>query len=99
MLTARGAGADIRMVYSTLDALTIARDNPGRQWSSWASALKRRRPRLRLPSLPRAAGLTNFSVFCNHVLTPPAIAHVLSAHRSGSSCGSTGFWGRATFRR
>jgi hydrogenase expression/formation protein HypD len=31
MLTARGAGADIRMVYSTLDALEIARTNPTRQ--------------------------------------------------------------------
>lgn len=80
MLTARGAGADIRMVYSPLDALALARDNPDRQVVFMGIGFETTTPATGMAILTaRAQGLANFSVFCNHVLTPPAMAHVLAA--------------------
>jgi hydrogenase expression/formation protein HypD len=80
MLTARAAGADIRMVYSTLDALKIARENPERQVVFMGLGFETTTPATALAILAaQKQGLANFSVFCNHVLTPPAIAHVLEA--------------------
>lgn len=80
MLTARGAGADIRMVYSPLDALALARDNPDRQVVFMGIGFETTTPATGMAILTaRAQGLTNFSVFCNHVLTPPAMEHVLAA--------------------
>lgn len=80
LLTARAAGADIRMVYSTQDALKIARDNPERQVVFFAIGFETTTP----PSAvaikqAEAEGLTNFSVFCSHVLTPTAIQHILQS--------------------
>ncbi|MBN9143606.1 MULTISPECIES: hydrogenase formation protein HypD [unclassified Novosphingobium] len=80
MLTARSAGADIRMVYSPLDALALARDNPDRQVVFMGIGFETTTPATGMAILTaRAQGLANFSVFCNHVLTPPAMAHVLAA--------------------
>ncbi|MDR6706858.1 hydrogenase expression/formation protein HypD [Novosphingobium sp. 1748] len=80
MLTARSAGADIRMVYSPLDALALARDNPDRQVVFMGIGFETTTPATGMGILTaRAQGLANFSVFCNHVLTPPAMAHVLAA--------------------
>ncbi|NKI99530.1 hydrogenase formation protein HypD [Novosphingobium sp. SG707] len=80
MLTARSAGADIRMVYSPLDALALARDNPDRQVVFMGIGFETTTPATGMAILTaRAQGLSNFSVFCNHVLTPPAMAHVLAA--------------------
>lgn len=80
MLTARSAGADIRMVYSPLDALALARDNPDRQVVFMGIGFETTMPATGMAILTaRAQGLANFSVFCNHVLTPPAMAHVLAA--------------------
>lgn len=80
MLTARGAGADIRMVYSPLDALALARDNPDRQVVFMGIGFETTTPATGMAILTaRAQGLANFSVFCNHVLTPPAMEHVLAA--------------------
>lgn len=80
MLTARSAGADIRMVYSPFDALALARDNPDRQVVFMGIGFETTTPATGMAILTaRAQGLGNFSVFCNHVLTPPAMAHVLAA--------------------
>lgn len=80
MLTARAGGADIRMVYSTLDALHIARDNPTREVVFMGIGFETTTPASAMAILAaQREGIANFSVFCNHVLTPPAIAHVLSA--------------------
>lgn len=80
MLTARAAGADIRMVYSTLDALAIARANPEREVVFMGLGFETTTPATALAILAaHKEGLANFSVFCNHVLTPPAIRHVLEA--------------------
>lgn len=80
LLSARAVGADIRMVYSTQDALKIARDNPDRQVVFFAIGFETTTP----PSAvaikqAEQEGLSNFTLFCNHVLTPAAIQHILQS--------------------
>jgi hydrogenase expression/formation protein HypD len=80
LIRAKADGADIRMVYSTLDALKIARDNPSRQVVFFAIGFETTTPPTAVAiETARAEGLQNFSVFCNHVLTPVAIDHILSS--------------------
>lgn len=80
LMSVRAEGADVRMVYSTLDALDIARANPGRQVVFLGIGFETTTPPSAL-AIQQAAdeGLGNFSVFCNHVLTPAAIRHILDA--------------------
>ncbi|PLX39123.1 MAG: hydrogenase formation protein HypD [Hyphomicrobiales bacterium] len=80
LIKAKADGADVRMIYSTLDALKIARENPDRQVVFFAIGFETTTP----PSAvairqAEAEGLTNFSVFSNHVLTPAAIRHILDS--------------------
>ncbi len=78
MLKARAAGADIRMVVSTRDALAIARNHPARQVVFFAIGFETTTPPTAVAlRQARQQGLKNFSVFCNHVLTPPALNHIL----------------------
>lgn len=86
LLSAKAAGADIRMVYSTLDALRIAEQEPDRQVVFLAIGFETTTPPTAL-ALRRARerGCRNFSVFCNHVLTPPAITAILSDESSGAA--------------
>ncbi len=78
LLSAKAAGADIRMVYSTIDALKIARDNPDKQVVFFAIGFETTTPPSAIAIKQAAAeGLNNFTVFCNHVLTPAAIGHIL----------------------
>jgi hydrogenase expression/formation protein HypD len=75
---ARAAGADVRMVYSTLDALAIARDEPAREVVVFAIGFETTTPATALAiRQAHRQGLTNFTVFCNHVLTPPAMRAIL----------------------
>ncbi|KAB2920503.1 MAG: hydrogenase formation protein HypD [Hyphomicrobiaceae bacterium] len=80
LLKARAEGADVRMIYSTLDALKIARENPSRQVVLFAIGFETTTPPTAV-ALKQAAAerLENFSVFCNHVLTPAAIQHILDS--------------------
>ena len=79
-LEAKARGADIRMVYSPLDALRIARDNPERQVVFFAIGFETTAPSTAL-TIKRAAkeGLSNFSVFCNHITINPALEAILTA--------------------
>ena len=79
-LDANARGADIRMVYSPLDALRIARDNPDRQVIFYAIGFETTAPSTAL-TVMRAAreGIANFSVFCNHVTIIPAIKAILDS--------------------
>ncbi|WP_346891783.1 hydrogenase formation protein HypD [uncultured Roseibium sp.] len=80
LIRAKADGADIRMVYSTADALKIARDNPDREVVFFAIGFETTTPPTAVAILQaEAEGLSNFSVFCNHVLTPAAIGHVLGS--------------------
>jgi hydrogenase expression/formation protein HypD len=80
LMKAKAAGADIRMVYSCADALKIARDHPSREVVFFAIGFETTTPPTALAILDAAKqGLANFSVFCNHVLTPSAITHILES--------------------
>jgi hydrogenase expression/formation protein HypD len=76
---AKAAGADIRMVYSTLDALRIADSEPDREVVFFAIGFETTTPATAFAvTQARARRLRNFSVFCNHVLTPPAMRAILT---------------------
>jgi hydrogenase expression/formation protein HypD len=80
LMKAKARGADVRMVYSTLDALRIARDEPGREVVFFAIGFETTTPPTAVAiKQAHAQGLANFSVFCNHVLTPAAIANILES--------------------
>jgi hydrogenase expression/formation protein HypD len=80
LLKAKARGADIRMIYSAADALEIARSNPAREVVFFAIGFETTTPPTAVViRQARAEGLTNFSVFCNHVLTPAAISHILES--------------------
>jgi hydrogenase expression/formation protein HypD len=77
---AKAGGADIRMVYSPLDSLKIARQNPGKRVVFMAIGFETTTPSTAMTVLrARAEGLANFSVFCNHVTIVPAIKAVLDS--------------------
>ena len=79
-MKAKAEGADVRMVYSTLDALRIAEKEPNREVVFFAIGFETTTPPTALAI--RAAekkGLKNFSVICNHVVTPAAIQNILQA--------------------
>ena len=80
LLRAKADHADVRMVYSCLDALKIAAENPGRQVVFFAIGFETTTPPTAvLLKQAKALGLSNFSVFCNHVLTPAAVTNILES--------------------
>ena len=80
LMKARAEGADIRMVYSSADALRIARANPEREVVFFAIGFETTTPPTALAILEaEKQHLANFLVFCNHVLTPAAIANILES--------------------
>jgi len=96
LLKVKAAGADIRMVYSVRDALRIAQENPGRQVVFFAIGFETTTPPTAVAiRQAHAGGLGNFSVFCNHVLTPAAIQNILESPevRDMGSVSIDGFFG------
>jgi hydrogenase expression/formation protein HypD len=80
LLDAKARGADVRMVYSPLDALKIARNNPDREVVFFAIGFETTAPSTALTLLrARAEGIRNFSLFCNHVTIIPAIRAILDS--------------------
>lgn len=80
LFKAKASGCDIRMVYSTQDVLRIARENPARQVVFFAIGFETTTPPTAVAIKQAAAeNLENFSVFCNHVLTPVAMQAILDA--------------------
>ncbi len=78
LLKAKAEGADVRMVWSTLDAVKIAEANPDHQVAFLAIGFETTTPPTAMAlKLAKAKGLKNFSVFCNHVLTPAAMRAIL----------------------
>jgi hydrogenase expression/formation protein HypD len=79
-LDAKAQGADIRMVYSPLDALKIARQHPDKRVVFMAIGFETTAPSTAMTVLrARAEGIENFSVFCNHVTIIPAIKAILDS--------------------
>ncbi|MES9833125.1 MAG: hydrogenase formation protein HypD [Candidatus Thiodiazotropha sp. LLP2] len=96
LIKVKAAGGDVRMVYSTQDALKIARENPEREVVFLAIGFETTTP----PSAvalkqAKQEGLKNFSLFCNHVLTPAAIQNILESPevREIGSVSIHGFFG------
>ena len=79
-LDAKARGSDIRMVYSPLNSLRIARENPDRRVVFMAIGFETTTPSTAMTVLRAAAeGLDNFSVFCNHVTIIPALQAILAS--------------------
>jgi hydrogenase expression/formation protein HypD len=77
-LAYKAQGADIRIVYSPLDALELARRQPEKQVLFFAIGFETTSPSTALTlKRARALNINNFSVFCNHVLVVPAMQAVL----------------------
>ncbi len=84
LLKAKARGSDIRMVYSSLDAVAIAQQNPDKQVVFFAIGFETTTPTTAVAvKKAEALGLRNFTVFCNHVLTPAALDAILTTDDEG----------------
>ncbi len=96
LMKIKASGADVRMVYSTQDALRIARETPDREVVFFAIGFETTTPATAVAIRQALAEkLENFSVFCNHVLTPAAIQNILESPevREIGSVSIDGFFG------
>ena len=86
LLKARAQGADVRMVYSPLEVLSIAKDHPDKSVVFFAVGFETTTPPTvaMLESAIRA-GIDNLSIYCNHVLTPPAIRGILEPAKQNAT--------------
>jgi hydrogenase expression/formation protein HypD len=83
LLSVKASGADVRIVYSPLDALGIASDNPDREVVFFAVGFETTAPANAMAVLQaHAGGVENFSLLVSHVLVPPAIEAILGAEGS-----------------
>ena len=80
LLQAKAEGTDVRMVYSPMDALTLARKNPDREVVFFGLGFETTMPSTALTILQaEAEGIENFSVFCNHITIVPTIKAILDS--------------------
>lgn len=80
LLKAKSRGGDVRMIYSAADALRIAQESPQKQVVFFAIGFETTTPPTAVVIQQAATlGLQNFSVLCNHVLTPSAISSILES--------------------
>ncbi|HMT79363.1 MAG TPA: hydrogenase formation protein HypD [Azonexus sp.] len=80
LLKAKARGGDVRMVYSSADAVSLAQKNPDKQVVFFAIGFETTTPPTAVAIKQAASlGLENFSVLCCHVLTPSAIASILES--------------------
>lgn len=101
LLTAKARGGDVRMVYSPLDAVELARKNPDREVVFFAVGFETTAPANAM-AVWRAhqLGMPNFSILSSHVLVPPAMEAILSAPdnrvqgflAAGHVCAVMGYW-------
>jgi hydrogenase expression/formation protein HypD len=80
LLQAKAAGADVRMVYSPLDALKLAQANPHREVIFFGLGFETTMPGAALTLLQaKKDGIRNFSLFCNHITIIPTIKAILDS--------------------
>lgn len=78
LFDAKSEGADVRMVYSPLDALELARRHPDRDVVFFGLGFETTTPSTALTILQAASeGIENFSIFCNHITVTPALKVLL----------------------
>jgi hydrogenase expression/formation protein HypD len=101
LFSVRAAGGDVRVVYSPLDALEIARQNPEKQVIFFAIGFETTAPANAMSVLQaKALGITNYSVLVSHVRVPPAMHAILSSPSNrvqgflaaGHVCAVMGYW-------
>ncbi len=101
LLAVKSEGGDVRMVYSPLDAVELARRNPDRQVVFFAVGFETTAPANAMAVWQAAQEkLDNFSILTSHVLVPPAMEAILSAPdnrvqgfmAAGHVCTVMGYW-------
>ncbi|AKA37052.1 hydrogenase formation protein HypD [Yersinia ruckeri] len=81
LLQARERGADVRVVYSPLDALKLAREYPHRQVVFFALGFETTLPVTAVTlQKARREGMSNFSIFCQHISLIPTLRSLLQQH-------------------
>ncbi len=79
LLEAKANGADVRILYSPLEAVKLAKENPGREVVFFAVGFETTAPANALSVVhAHRAGLKNYSILASHVLVPPAIEAVMN---------------------
>ena len=80
LLQAKARGADVRMVYSPMDALALARSNPNREVVFFGLGFETTMPSTALTVLQaEREGVRNFSIFCNHITIVPTVKAILDS--------------------
>jgi hydrogenase expression/formation protein HypD len=101
LLAVKSEGADVRMVYSPLDAVKLAQQNPDKQVVFFAVGFETTAPPNAMAVWQaHQMGIDNFSILCSHVLVPPAMEALLSAPdnqvqgflAAGHVCAVMGYW-------
>lgn len=101
LLAVKSAGGDVRMVYSPLDAVKLARKHPDREVVFFAVGFETTAPPNAMAVWQaRELGVTNFSILTSHVLVPPAMEAILGSPdcrvqaflAAGHVCAVMGFW-------
>ncbi len=83
LLSVKAEGGDVRMVYSPLDALKIAEDNPDKKVVFFAIGFETTAPANALSvKEAKRRGLNNYSILSSHVLVPPAMKAILNSKTS-----------------
>jgi hydrogenase expression/formation protein HypD len=82
LLSVKSGGGDVRVVYSPLDALKLAKDNPDRQVVFFGIGFETTAPANAMTVFQaKRQGISNFSLLVSHVLVPPAIAAIMESPR------------------
>jgi len=101
LVSVKGRGADVRVVYSPLDAVKLARETPGREVVFLAIGFETTAPANAMAVMvAKRQGLTNFSMLVSHVLVPPAIEAIMGSPgnrvdaflAAGHVCSVMGTW-------
>ncbi|MBM3145284.1 MAG: hydrogenase formation protein HypD [Chloroflexi bacterium] len=101
LFSIRASGSDVRVVYSPLDALEIARQNPGKEIVFFAIGFETTAPANVMSVMQaKALGVENYSILVSHVRVPPAMHAILSSPHNrvqgflaaGHVCAVMGYW-------
>ncbi len=101
LLSIKAAGGDVRMVYSPLDAVKLAQQNPDKQVVFFAVGFETTAPANAMAVWQaKQLNLPNFSILCSHVLVPPAMEAILGSPANlvqgflaaGHVCAVMGYW-------